>query len=114
MRVDATAVSVGSQAAKGKTEQERRELDASLYQVKTACPAGTRVLLIDDTWTTGGHIQSVAKVLKQAGAEKVAALCVARWMDQTDPRTKRVLVEQFKDRPYDPDVCPWTGGPCPA
>jgi hypothetical protein len=105
---------VATEAAKGKTDSERRELDTSLYQVTTEIPAGTQVLLIDDTWTTGGHIQSVAKALKQAGAEKVAALTVARDMDQTDPRTKRVLVEQFKDRPYDPDVCPWTGGSCPA
>jgi hypothetical protein len=104
---------VATDVAGNKTEKERRALDPSYYAVKTKVPQGTRVLLIDDTWTTGGHIQSVAKALKQAGAEKVAALSVARWMDQGDPRTKRVLVEHFRDRPYDPDVCPWTGGDCP-
>ena len=54
---------VATEAAKGKTDSERRELDTSLYQVTTEIPAGTQVLLIDDTWTTGGHIQSVAKAL---------------------------------------------------
>lgn len=105
---------VATEIAKTRTEQERRELDPALYQVKGEVPSGCAVLLIDDTWTTGGHIQSVAKALKTAGAQKVAALCVARYMDQGDPRTKRILVTHFKDRAYDPDICPWTGGPCPA
>ncbi|MHA7652962.1 ComF family protein [Mycobacterium sp. ML4] len=104
---------LATEKAKGKTEKERRVLDPEFYAVNTAVPHGAHVLLIDDTWTTGGHIQSVAKALKQAGAAKVAALSVARWMDPYEPRTKRVLVEHFKDRPYDPDVCPWTGGSCP-
>jgi hypothetical protein len=104
---------VAAEAAKGKTEQERRALDPSLYHVKADVPEGAHVLLIDDTWTSGGHIQSVAVALKRAGAVKVAALTVARWMDKDDPRTKRVLNEHFRDRPYDADVCPWTGGDCP-
>jgi hypothetical protein len=107
-------VVAATEAANCKSESERRELDTSLYEVRSAIPASARVLLIDDTWTTGGHIQSVAMALKQAGAEKVAALCVARFMDQKDPKTKRVLVQHFRDRPYDPDVCPWTGGDCPS
>lgn len=107
-------VVAATDAAKGKSESERRELDTSLYDVSSEIPAGTRVLLIDDTWTTGGHIQSVAKALKQAGAERVAALCVARYMDQADAKTKHVLVQHFSDRPYDPDLCPWTGRTCPS
>ena len=39
---------------------------------------GTRVLLIDDTWTAGGHAQSAAYALQDAGAEAVALVVLGR------------------------------------
>lgn len=39
---------------------------------------GRRVLLIDDTFTSGSRVQSAASALGQAGAEVVAALVVGR------------------------------------
>jgi predicted amidophosphoribosyltransferase len=36
------------------------------------------VLLVDDTWATGGHAQSAAYALGQAGAETVAFVCIGR------------------------------------
>ena len=107
-------IRVGASAlAAGKSEQERREFNPGLYELHSPVSPGGHVLLIDDTWTTGGHIQSVAALLKQNGAAKVGALTVARWLDMNDPRTKRVYTERIKVRPYDPDICPWTGGQCP-
>jgi len=103
-----------SDSAKGKSEQERRQFNPELYSVRSAVPAGAHVLLIDDTWTSGGHMQSVAAVLKQQGAATVAALAVARWLDMSDVRTRRIYGQQIKPRPYNPDVCPWTGGECPT
>ena len=38
------------------------------------------MLLIDDTWTSGGHAQSAALALRQAGATRISALIVARWL----------------------------------
>lgn len=40
--------------------------------------AGERVLLIDDTFTTGARLQSAASALRGAGAAEVAALTVGR------------------------------------
>ncbi len=36
------------------------------------------VLLLDDTWATGGHAQSAAHSLRAAGAEKVALVVIGR------------------------------------
>lgn len=107
-------VIAASDAARGKSEHERRQFNPDLYAVQSEVPAGAHVLLIDDTWTSGGHMQSVAALLKQHGATTVAALAVARWLDTSDARTKRIYGQHIKTRPYDPDVCPWTGGGCPT
>jgi hypothetical protein len=40
------------------------------------------VLLIDDTWTTGANAQSAAAALKAAGAERVAALVIGRYVNR--------------------------------
>jgi predicted amidophosphoribosyltransferase len=39
---------------------------------------GVRVLLIDDTWTAGGHAQSAAYALREAGADAVALVVIGR------------------------------------
>lgn len=43
---------------------------------------GARVLLIDDTWTTGASAQSAAAALKAAGARTVAAVVVGRHVNR--------------------------------
>lgn len=43
--------------------------------------SGARVLLVDDTWTTGARIQSLAYALKAAGAVGVAAVVLGRHVD---------------------------------
>ncbi len=101
-----------TKAAASKSDQERRSLNPGFYELRTGVPTGVHVMVVDDTWTSGGHAQSVALALKQAGAAKVSVLAVARWLDW-DERTKRVYNEQIKNRPYDPDICPWTGAVCP-
>jgi hypothetical protein len=42
---------------------------------------GKRVLLIDDTWTTGAHAQSAASALELGGAQVVAIVPVGRLID---------------------------------
>jgi hypothetical protein len=42
--------------------------------------AGARVLLLDDTWTTGASAQSAALALKRAGARSVAVVVLGRHM----------------------------------
>ena len=100
-------------AAAGKSDRERRTLNPGFYTLRTDVPAGAHVLVIDDTWASGAHAQSVAVALKQAGAARVSVLVVARWLDCADERTKRVYNQHIKPRAYDPEICPWTGADCP-
>lgn len=66
--------------------------------------AGKRVLLVDDTWTTGTSLQSVAAALKAAGAASVTGLCVARWLSwRWEPDVP--LLRQVAAAPYDPSRC---------
>ena len=43
---------------------------------------GARVLLIDDTWTTGASAESAAATLKQAGAQTVAGVVLGRHVNR--------------------------------
>lgn len=62
-----------------------------------------RVLLVDDTWTTGASAQSAAAALMSAGAELVAAVVVGRHLNrdwhQNDLRLRALA------RPYDWERC---------
>lgn len=53
--------------------------------------AGADVLLVDDTWVSGGSAQSAAAALKAAGARRVALVVLGRHLDPADPRTAELL-----------------------
>jgi hypothetical protein len=53
--------------------------------------AGACVLLVDDTWVSGGSAQSAAAALKLAGASRVAAVVLGRHLDPGDPRSASLL-----------------------
>ncbi len=59
--------------------EQVRELDPERFRAQ-ALP-GARVLLIDDTWTTGSSAQSAAMALRQAGARSVVTVVLGRHMD---------------------------------
>lgn len=110
------AIKTGSEIelAAGLSVRDPREVTASNFEVRTAVPAGAHVMVIDDTWTTGGHAQSVAAALKGAGAQRVSVLTMARWLDLTEDLSKRFYDKHIRERRYDPSICPWTGGDCPG
>jgi hypothetical protein len=59
-----------------RPDQRQRDLDPDRF---SAGPVpGGRVLLIDDTWTTGASAQSAAMALRRAGARTVATIVVGR------------------------------------
>lgn len=62
-----------------------RSLSPDLFYVDGPYTPGMlrHVLLIDDTWTTGGNVQSAAVALKRAGAQRVTVFCVARVVNYT-------------------------------
>ncbi|MFJ5224384.1 hypothetical protein [Streptomyces sp. NPDC088400] len=67
------------------------------------------VLLIDDTWTTGGHAQSAAAALKSAGASRVAVVVLGRHLNGTYGDTA-AHVEQARSRRYDWNICALRNG----
>ncbi|MBA3736659.1 MAG: hypothetical protein H0W90_15960 [Actinobacteria bacterium] len=58
--------------------------------------AGQRVLLIDDTFTSGATFQSAASALALAGATVVAGVAIGRVIDTSDPRF--AYKQEFWDR----------------
>jgi hypothetical protein len=53
--------------------------------------AGADVLLVDDTWVSGGSAQSAAAALKLAGARAVALVVLGRHVDPADPRSTELV-----------------------
>jgi ComF family protein len=63
----------------GMDSRARRESVADAFAVRHRdLLAGRRVLLIDDVFTTGATVSACAAVLKDAGAEEVFVLTIAR------------------------------------
>jgi hypothetical protein len=65
------------------------------------------VLLIDDTWTTGANAQSAAAALKAAGAERVAALVIGRYVNREWGHNDRQL--RRMPLPFEWDRCALCG-----
>jgi len=89
-----------------------RDIDASHFAVPPLDP-GQHVLLIDDTWTSGGHAQSAAAALKVSGASQVSTLVVARWLRSDYPATAALWRSRIATSTYRTGTCPWTSGGCP-
>jgi adenine/guanine phosphoribosyltransferase-like PRPP-binding protein len=106
------SIEPGPEAQIAATEALRpRDIDPTHFWVDSL-PRGSHVLLIDDTWTSGGHAQSAAMALHQAGAERVSLLVVARWI-RPEFGNNAEFLRGIARKDYDPQVCPWTGGACP-
>ena len=54
---------------------------------------GADVLVIDDTWVSGGSAQSVSAALKLAGARRVAVVVLGRHVNPDDSRSAAFLAE---------------------
>jgi hypothetical protein len=93
--------------------QRPREVDATHFVAEAQLPRRTHVMLIDDTWTSGGHAQSAVLALRRSGASKVSVLVVARWL-KANFAGNRELVSELARHDYDPGKCPWTSGTCPT
>jgi hypothetical protein len=56
------------------------------------------VLVVDDTWVSGGSAQSAAAALKLAGAARVAVVVLGRHLDPADPRSAG-LIQALRSAP---------------
>lgn len=64
------------------TVSQPRAVNADHFTCNVRMTPESHVLLIDDTWTTGGHAQSAVLALRKAGAGRVSVLVVARWLKE--------------------------------
>jgi len=67
-----------------------REITAGWPQVASDV-AGSAVLIVDDTWVSGGTAQSAAVALKQAGAARAAIVVIGRHVDPAHPRSVALM-----------------------
>ena len=105
----------GSEILVEAAEQVRdaRSYRPANYVIKSPIPEGAHLLVVDDSWVTGAHAQSVAGALKAAGAECVSILAVARILDPNwTPNPEFIRTRLTAD--YEPRICPWTGSDCPS
>lgn len=80
-----------------------RNFDPDRYQLSPGTDVdGATVLLIDDTWTSGGHAQSAAQTLRDAGATTAACVVIGRHVHRDYAAAGEIL----KARPaFDWDTC---------
>ena len=91
--------------------QRPRDINPAHFTCTARLPSGSHALLIDDTWVTGGHAQSAALALRNAGTAKVSVLVVARWI-KADFADNKKFIGDLASHDYDPRICPWTSGLC--
>ncbi len=89
--------------------QQGRELNISRFAVGETVD-GANVLMLDDTWVSGGNAQSAAVALKRAGAARVAVVVLGRHVNPADPAAAALLASVgwpgSADRAgYDPAKC---------
>ena len=65
---------------------------------------GSRVLLFDDTYTTGAHLQSAAHALVEAGAAAVHPLVIGRYIQPNWPGSQPIMAWANRHR-WTPETC---------
>jgi glutamine phosphoribosylpyrophosphate amidotransferase len=93
----------------GLERAERRVLDPQRFRVDAGQIRGKRVLLLDDAWVSGVHIQSAAGALKLAGAAAVVAVPIGRVISPGYTEAKAYLEDHRPPPPFSPDICPVSG-----
>lgn len=66
-----------------ETNPPTREVNSDLFTAIGNVEA-QHILLIDDTWTTGAHMLSAVGALRNAGAARITAIALARWISRDD------------------------------
>jgi predicted amidophosphoribosyltransferase len=83
---------------------EGRAVLAGRFRATQAMTGHPAVLLVDDTWTTGGRAQSAAIALRDAGAAKVAVVVLGRHFDR-DYGSGETYYQQAKARSFTWGTC---------
>ncbi|MGH3887358.1 MAG: hypothetical protein ACRDSZ_12465 [Pseudonocardiaceae bacterium] len=95
-----------------RADPEQRTTSADRFALATNSHVrGRHVLLIEDTWTSGGNAQSAALTLRRGGAASVTIVALARWLKPEESPTG-AFVTNWLTEDYDPLVCPVNDQDC--
>jgi hypothetical protein len=84
----------------GPTAVDRNLPDKEAYHCDAELVEDRRVLLVDDTYTTGAHLHSAAASLEESGARSVHLLVVGRHQDPDWAPARRLL--EWSAKPENP------------
>jgi hypothetical protein len=98
-----TSLPVLAVASTTRYPPEDRQFHPDRFSVANP-PAGPRVLLMDDTWTTGARVQSLSHTLKSVGALSVVAVVLGRHVNPSHEGSK-ALVGRARKSPFDVSRC---------
>jgi hypothetical protein len=87
----------------GSVPQVPRSIEEGRYVVRSRV-AGDRVLLLDDTFTTGASIFSAVIALRRSGAQVVGPVVIGRHVQPEWPHSSELL-SWLKKRPWDEERC---------
>jgi hypothetical protein len=87
-----------------RAQQRPRVFTPDAFEPVQEGLTGARILIIDDTWTTGNTAQALAHRFKQAGAATVVVLVLGRWANYRTDAWKP-LIDTCARHLFDPDVC---------
>lgn len=113
LRLPAGLPTVGIEPVAGATSDRKVDPDSFVVPVLVGW---SHVLLIDDTWVSGGTVMSAVGALRTAGAAKVSSLVLARWLAPGYRATPELVREVTEAGGWSPPqgVCPFTrDGVCP-
>ena len=88
----------------GPTHARHNQAADDAYAV-TEDATDLRVLLLDDTFTSGARIQSAASALQLAGARVVAAVPIGRVVKPEFSAESAALLKAAREQPFDFGVC---------
>ncbi|MET9510052.1 phosphoribosyltransferase [Streptomyces flavidovirens] len=85
----------------------RQQIVPDLFAAEPSV-SGKRVLLLDDTFTSGGTMASAARALRDAGAACVVGISFGRQLNANREET-RDLISDLPQRSLDLETCPVHG-----
>jgi hypothetical protein len=103
-RVSALASRYTPLLVRGSAYVDHNRADDDAFTARRTL-SGERVLLVDDTLTTGARLQSAVSALRQNGASSVAGLIVGRVMDPDWNDNCRHIWDQGGETQFSFDKC---------
>jgi hypothetical protein len=104
LAVPALRLPVLAASSAARYPDDDRSFHPDRFQLSAAVPEEARVLLLDDTWTTGGRAQSLAYLLREHGADRVVCVVLGRHMGPDFPLNRPIL-QAVDGQRFDIDRC---------